>query len=438
MYKTAVKVLLIYIFCFNSPIYSFDRIAQDVKIYSNGLSVISETYNVESPNKQISLDIVVPSDTALTTLEVFNLEDQQIFFARENLNKLLHKNDSIKILLEDGSIFTGFLLNENGWNPGDGYIVLNYENNDVIIDDKKIVTVQINKLADGGDLDYRQNELQKVNITGISKAKDIIISYVTRETFSWLPTYSLNLNNSEMNAYAIITSNYTLDNVKISLILGEPYFKTYYYEQSAADSLYVQESPPPQFRAAGIGAPSVSVSGEQWQYTFERVMSLKENQTNKLPLFSEKLDLKDYYYWEGDKTLHMYKFTNKLDRPLPAGNIDFYRDNIWIGGDALAWTSIGEEVKTTAEYAYDVKVEEKTVSQKEEQTKRTVTKGIEINNYKNEQVELEIVSHLPYEANLVNANVKPKVEGSKLTWNVLAKANKKYLIEYTYEQLKSK
>jgi hypothetical protein len=446
MYKIIITIFLIYFFQFNLPLYSFDKISLSVKIYSNGISVVNESYDVESTNKQVSLVITVPSNTILSTLNTFNLDNQQILIEQENISKLLHKNDSITVLLEDGLTFKGLVLNEHGWDSGDGIIILNVVNNSnkdnpIIIDDKKIISIQINQLANGEDFDYRQKELQKVKVSGVSKAKNIIVSYVTRKTFSWLPIYSLNLNNNEMNAYAIITSNYTLDNAKINLILGEPYFKTYYYEEDMSEVSYTEEEvlPPAPTPApvVGLGAPSVLVSGEQWQYTFDGTINLKENQTNKLPLFSAELDVKDYYYWEGDKTLHMYKFTNKLDRPLPAGNIDFYRDNIWIGGDALPWTSTKEEGKVTAEYAFDVKIEEKTVSQKEEETKRTITRRIDINNYKNEVVELEIVSYLPTGANLVKANVQSKVEGSKLTWNVKVSANKQNAIEYTYEQLKN-
>jgi hypothetical protein len=290
----------------------------------------------------------------------------------------------------------------------------------------------INKFAGGEDFIFRQQKLQKVNISGKSKSKDIITSYVTRNTFCWSPAYSLNLNNNEMNAYAIISSNYTLENTKISLILGSPYLEVVSYKKNISTMSMISE-----ISVKRLESPSAGIFGEQWQYDFKNIIDLKENQTNKIPLFSAKLNLKAYYKWENNKTLHMYKFTNKLDRPLPAGNIDFYRDNIWIGGDALPWTSTKEEGKVTAEYAFDVKIEEKTVSQKEEETKRTITRRIDINNYKNEVVELEIVSYLPTGANLVKANVQSKVEGSKLTCNVKVSANKQNAIEYTYEQLKN-
>jgi hypothetical protein len=49
---------------------------------------------------------------------------------------------------------------------------------------------------------------------------------------------------------------------------------------------------------------------------------------------------------------------------------------------------------------------------------------------------LEIVSYLPARSNLIKANISPKVEGSKLTWNISSQANSKSVIKYTYEQLK--
>ena len=199
MCKLIAAIFLIYFFLFNLPLYSFDKISQNVTIYSTGVSVINESYNVESINEQVSLAITIPANTVQSTINTFNLENQQILLEQENISKLLHKNDSVTILLENGSTFKGFVLNDHGWDPGDGAIILNvesisdknkYENNPIIIiDDKKIISVQINELANGEEFDYRQKELQKVNISGISKAKDIIVSYVTRKTFSWFPAY---------------------------------------------------------------------------------------------------------------------------------------------------------------------------------------------------------------------------------------------------------
>jgi hypothetical protein len=179
---------------FNIHLYSYNNSSRSVKIYNNGVSVVNEEYNVKSSNEHISINVAIPDGAVLETFNAFNLENMLISFDLEKSNKLLHKNDSITIFLENGSYFKGFIVNENGWNPNDGPILLNvesfsdinkYDNNPVLIDNKKIKAVMINKFAGGEDFIFRQQKLQKVNISGKSKSKDIITSYVTRNTFCW-------------------------------------------------------------------------------------------------------------------------------------------------------------------------------------------------------------------------------------------------------------
>ena len=444
------KIFLFTFFVFTAILFLNCSFAQNnsvnksLRIYMGGISTINEEYSGFSRGSEFNMSFLVPRQTISSTLNTFGLIDTVINYKGIEKTYLIAEGDEIAVFLNDGSYFIGTLLNRDGWEFGYGPVILNlekykdvnrYESPYVVINEELIKTIELKNLNNIENMLSDKSDAMNITINGEVASTPVVITYATRNVFTWTPQYTINLDNGDFKAFAEIISNFDVGDTSLNLILGNPYIEEIYVV-NPMPAVMIEES------RGGVGPAFEEVSqiGEQWQYHYEGTVTLSKGAVSKVPLFDAKYNLNEFYFWNGDKTMLKYSFKNVSKNPLANGPISIYRDNSWIGQDVLNWVSVNEESEFTAEIAYDVDINEKT--RKEEtsvfadRTVTTTTKDINIHNYKYKQIEIKIERTLPYNSNFLEASVKPAIEGKKLTWYVIADANKNYIISYTYETVK--
>ena len=428
-----------YAFAQNNPV------EKSLKIYMGGISTINEEYSGYSVGSEFNINTLIPVHTISSTINVLGLQSSVINYKNVEKTYLIAEGDEITVFLKDGTYFAGTLLNKDGWEFGFGPIILNlgkykdtnkYESPYIVINEELIKTIELKNLSNIEKMLTDKSDSMNIIISGTVKSSPITIAYATRNAFRWSPQYIINLDDGNFNGYAEIASNFDLGETKLTLILGNPYLEEIYVASPYPEAMRA-ESPD------GIGASfgEITQIGEQWQYPYKGKVKLSKGSNTKIPLFDAKFNLKEFYFWNGGKTMLKYGFKNISKNPIANGTLSIYRGSTWIGQDILKWVSIGEESEFTAEIAYDVDISEKTSREEtsilSDRTVTTTTKEININNYKNKPIEIKIERTLPYNSNFVESNLKPTIEGKTLKWNVIADANKKYVITYTYEVIKT-
>ncbi len=440
-----VLSIFIVILSLNYAFAQTNTVEKKLQIYMGGISTINEEYSGYSVGSEFNINTLIPVHTISSTINVIGLQSPVINYKNIEKTYLISEGDEITIFLKDGTYFAGTLLNKDGWEFGYGPIILNlekykdvnkYESPYIVINEGLIKTIELKNLNNIEKLLSDKSDSMNVIINGSVKSTPIIVAYATRDAFRWRPQYIINLDNGNFNGYAEIASNFDLGETNLTLILGNPYIEEIYAATSYPEAMRA-ESP------GGVGASfgEITQVGEQWQYPYKGKVKLSKGNITKVPLFDTKFNLKEFYFWNGGRTMLKYGFKNISKNPIANGTLSIYRENTWIGQDILKWVSMDEESEFTAEIAYDVDISEK-ISREDtsilaDRTITTTTKEININNYKNKRIEIKIERTLPYNSNFVEANVKPTIEGKTLKWNIIADANKKYVISYTYETIKT-
>ena len=445
------KIFLFTFFVFTAILFLNCSFAQNnsvnksLRIYMGGISTINEEYSGFSRGNEFNMSFLVPRQTISSTLNTFGLIDTVINYKGIEKTYLIAEGDEIAVFLNDGSYFIGTLLNRDGWEFGYGPVILNlekykdvnrYESPYVVINEELIKTIELKNLNNIENMLSDKSDSMNIMISGEVVNTPVVIAYATRGVFKWTPQYTINLDNGDFKAFAEVVSSFDTGETNLTLILGNPYIEEIYVASPITEAAMMEGI------RGGVGASFEEASqvGEQWQYTYKGTVVLNKGIVSKVPLFDSKYNLKQFYFWDGGKTLLKYSFKNISKNPLANGTISIYRDNSWIGQDVLTWVSEGEETEFTAEIAYDVDINEKTSREETsaftDRTITTTTKDINIHNYKNKQIEIKIERTLPYNANFLEATVKPTVEGKKLKWHIIAEANKDYVISYTYETVK--
>jgi hypothetical protein len=422
-----------------------NTVEKSLRIYIGGISTINEEYSGYSLGSEFNINTLIPVHTISSTINVLGLQSPVINYKNVEKTYLIAEGDEIVILLKDGSSFSGMLMNKDGWEFGYGPIILNlekykdtnkYESPYIVINEELIKTIELKNLSNIEKMLTDKSDSMNIIISGTVKSSPITIAYAARNAFRWSPQYIIDLDNGNFNGYAEIMSNFDLGETNLNLILGNPYIEEI-YEPTSYPVAMRAESP------GGVGASfgEITQVGEQWQYPYEGKVKLNKGSLSKVPLFDAKFNLKEFYFWNGGNTMLKYGFKNISKNPIANGTVSLYRGASWVGQDILKWVSIDEESEFTAEIAYDVDISEKTSREETsvltDRTVTTTTKEININNYKNKKIEIKIERTLPYNSNFVEANVKPVIEGKTLKWNVIADANKRYVISYTYEVIKT-
>jgi hypothetical protein len=438
----------VFLFCFFvATLIGFSdesNVEKSLRIYMGGISTINEEYSGYIVGSEFNVNTLIPINTISSTINVLGLQSPVIDYKNVEKTYLIAEGDEITVFLKDGTYFAGTLLNKDGWEFGYGPIILNlekykdtnkYESPYIVINEELIKAIELKNLNNIEKMLTDKSDSMNIMISGTVKSLPITIAYATRNAFRWTSQYIINLDDGSFNGYAEIESNFNLGETNLTLILGSPYM-----QEIRVESAYSMAEKA-ETRGMGASFGEITEVGEQWQYPYMGKVELSKNTVTKVPLFSSKFNLREFYFWNGGKTYLKYGFKNVSNNPIANGTLSIYRENKWIGQDVLNWVSVDEESEFIAEIAYDVDITEKTNKEDTsivtaDRIVTTTTKEIDINNYKNKRVEIKIERTLPYSSNFIESNVKPVVEGKNLKWDIIAEANKKYAITYTYETIK--
>ncbi|MFW5986587.1 MAG: DUF4139 domain-containing protein [Methanohalophilus sp.] len=174
--------------------------------------------------------------------------------------------------------------------------------------------------------------------------------------------------------------------------------------QKAYDSMGY-EVPAEEAAAGSFERESFS---EYHMYTLNRQSSLQDKQSKQISLFSkDNVPVKKelvYDSWNGERVSISFTLDNSEEKgpgvPLPAGVAKFYQPDSegqlqFAGEDRIDHTPIGDNIRITAGYAFDVTGEREQVDYERIGTNRyRTTNKITISNYKETIEEVVIVERL--------------------------------------------
>ena len=414
----------------------------DLRIFTSGITVVKKHLHIENGYNIVD-DFALPIGTVFKSIVIDGIDVEYIKNNTGKYINLILEGDIISVLTKNGVSYQGEILNPEGWNFGQGSLIMmldpslspDHIEKLIFISDNEISSMQILQFANNEQINSRliNENLMQIEISGTVKDKEQSINYIMRNVLQWEPIYTLDLLTGKISAYAFLESYIDFSNANITFVMGSPLIagKVSPYSTNQKMLVPVEEA----IDSAGFGLNQV---GEMWEYKYNEKLGLYKNESVKLPLFSGKLKLSNIYTWNGAKVLLKHKFTNELNTPLPPGIIDNYEDKVWVGQSELKWVAKGEKSEILSQYAKDIEIEEIITEQTEEMNKRIISKKIVINNHKEKKIRIEIIRNLPYRSNLIKTSPNNKQDGSKLTWDIFVDDNQSKSINYTYETLLSK
>ena len=333
---------------------------------------------------------------------------------------LFEEGDSIIIHTQDET-YTGTFIE---WTYHG--LAIYYDNKTLIINTDEIKTIELVKPVP----QQKPGELLiTINIISTYGEKNVTISYLMKGP-SWRATHFLDLDTGNLECWAQVENPQAWQNVTLTTVVGGPHvvyrggFTPYptgvTYEINAMGG------------SSDITWTSTEVE-EYHEYTLGEKISFNKGETVRIPLFSGVIPIYQEYFWSGGKVENRYYLNNTMPEPLPNGIIECYRGNKWVGEDNLKYTPKEDESSIIVSYAYDVKVESKTISEEHTYSKDTYTKQVTIENFKNVSITIKIEQPLPYKANLLSSTPTANLEGRTSWWKVDVDKNENFIITYTYE-----
>lgn len=394
--------------------------ADAVTIYQNGFTFVTFTETIVTEEGGNTILLYLPSGLLFETLRIDGLDVVDIRCISTTEEYLFEEGDSIIVHTQDET-YAGIFI-EWGYHG----LALYYDNKTLVINTDEIKTIELVKPVPQqkpGEL------LVTINTISTYGEKNVTVSYLMSGP-SWKATHFLDLDTGNLECWVEVENPQAWQNVTLTTVVGgphviyrggfSPYYTGYAYEVNALDY------------ASNIGWASAEVE-EYHEYTIDKKISFNKAETVRIPLFSGVIPIYQEYFWLGGKVENRYYLNNTLSEPLPNGIIECYRANKWVGEDNLRYTPKGDESSIIVSYAYDVKVESKTISEEHTYSKDTYTKQVIIENFKNVSITIKIEQSLPYKANLLSSTPTANLEGKTVSWKVDVDANGSLVITYNYE-----
>ena len=368
----------------------------DMAIYQNGLISLSYTKEVETSNPIILL----PEGVMLDSIRI------------ENVSGFREIKDSEHVRIEtDMGDYTGKLLEEN-----EDFIMIEVENRTVAIE-KSRIKLYTQEPEKGVSIELFLNE------TNESRIK-VSISYIIWGE-PWYLNYDIDIESKVLQAETSVKSPVNVKNVDISLISGSPHIVSWY-----AEKLDAQRGAPAALKEMTISEGERE--GEYYVYELENV-TLKKDVLNVFKRFDSRIDLENFYYWNGGMVEERLNIRNNLEEPLPEGKVDFYSHGEWIGEDVMDYLAEGRKTNLTVRYSQDLKVLKNLTYTKHEAKKHIYEYTIKVQSNKNETVKIVVEQTLGRNANLLSTDPKASVEGNRLTWELEIGPKTEKTLHYRYE-----
>jgi hypothetical protein len=269
--------------------------------------------------------------------------------------------------------------------------------------------------------------IQEIEVIGSGNAS---ISYLISGG-QWFVSYDFNMDTGELVAKAYVKIPIEAGESELSLYSGEPYMKIEYGGGARLEG---------KIPAAPISWPeeeeSIKIEKREKEeflvFELENV-DLKQNTINSLDLFKTQVELDEFSYWSEGRVKEKITLENTRNETLPAGIINFYRDNVWLGNNHLDYLSPGEKTDITVGYQRNVDVEKKLTEQQSGFLKETKEFTITIQNFANESIKLKIEQWVPEKSNIRHVSPKAEVIGNSIIWKVeiLPKQTLEFVYSYT-------
>ncbi|NQT26538.1 DUF4139 domain-containing protein [candidate division KSB1 bacterium] len=376
---------------------------------------------------------------SLTSPDKTSILEQNYEYDLVGAQKILQKvvDEKIRVVTEDGEVFTGKLLNASG-----GDVVIQTENGSVqIIKSDAIQHFDFPKLPEG--LITRPTLVWMVQNQGPVKQKTEI-SYLTGG-LNWHTEYVAVVNakdtNLDLSGWVSIDnkSGATYPDAKLKLVAGD----VHVVEQDQrirrsvqVDYMMEKAAAAPQFEEKSFF--------EYHMYTLQRRATLKDNQIKQISLFpSATTDIKKVYLYDGqryqEKVRVNVEFKNSeqagLGMPLPKGKIRVYKEDTdgaleFIGEDEIDHTPKDEEVRVFLGNAFDL-VGERTVTESRKISNRSREETIEVKlrNHKDEDVIIRVVEQFRGDWRIVEkTHVPVKQDARKAEFHVKVPAGEEVVM----------
>ncbi len=326
----------------------------------------------------------------------------------------------------DGKQYTGTLLSYR-----DGLILQTTEGVISLSETSRI------EYPDSGDLLTSPTLIWQL-YSPISGNVEMLTSYITNG-IGWDASYVIKTDADETTAdiegWVNIDNNAgtSFEDATIKLMAGDINRQS---AQKAYDSVSYEV---PVAEEAAAGSFDRESFSEYHMYTLNRQSSLQDKQSKQISLFSkDNVPVEKelvYNSWNGDRVSISFTLDNSKEEgpgvPLPAGVAKLYQPDSggqlqFAGEDSIDHTPVGDNIRLTAGYAFDVTGEREQVDYERIGTNRyRTTNKITISNYKETTEEVVIVERLygdweitesshPYtkqDANTIEFKVEVPTEG---------------------------
>lgn len=343
-----------------------------------------------------------------------------------------------------------------------------------------------------------QQKVVQLDFEQKKKNTPVELMYMQRG-ISWMPNYQLQLlgeNKAKLSLRAnLINDIEDLEEVSINFVVGIPSFSFSYVQeplfsgQSLVEFLtYLGRTPDdnrsynysntittqratlnfarPTNGYEGIESDEGSLSKEDLFFYKKEKINLPKGGRMAIDLLETTFDYEDVYSVElskgfsginkddnfRNKVWHSLKFKNASGYPLTTGPISFIRNDKGskspISQNQLDFVPVGQLAKVKMSQVPDISVldQEKEIDRQDFARDRwdlvTVEATIEVSNFKNQEVSLEIEreiegellkSDLPWESYSIVKNLNARNPVNYASWNFKLKAGEKKKITYSYK-----
>jgi len=391
-----------------------ENAADRVKIYGNGITFISYEETIEIEEDIHTIQFYLPSSALTDTLTVCGINVVKITTSEE-YHPIIERGDIITVYTED-AVHTGKFL---GW---DSMLLLEINNGTIMIPGERITKIVLTEVV------QTQGPKILVQVTTDSPPGEyqLKISYLMRGP-KWKPTYFIDLETSYLECWATIENVENWNNFTLVLVSGGPhivYNGPIFEPYILATEVYFVSS-------ASIDFTSTTLD-EYHEYTYGAKLSFEKGTVVKLPLFNGTVSLRQEYFWEIGEVQNRYHINNTLSEPFAAGNVEFYRGEVWVGEDSIPYTPVKEESTAIVNYAYDIKVT-KTVTKSIDEYHHEV-RGINITIRNHKTVSIQILIKQNINGYTLVISTPPATEvGPTLSWVIDADADSTATMYYEWE-----
>lgn len=391
-------------------------------IYNQNFAVVEEIREGTIDEGRVKIKITdIPKFLEPSSVNIFSINfpsdflilDQTFDYDILSPDKLLEKNigKKVEVITKDGQSYSGTLLNFTSQ-----ILTIETKNKILILNRENLREISMDKIS---GFIYKP-ELNFL-VENKKKAKHILsLKYITSNinwNANYLGIYREDENKIDLNGWITIDNRSGIDykNVNLTLIAGQikKIAERDFGMNRAADAYKAREM---VAALAPRPMPEETPFFEYHMYKLPESVDI-ENEKMKQVSFLNKVDIPvikkyvydgatyRYYHYDNwrrlpynDKVNILIEFKNE-GKVLPSGKMKVYKqekqDTIFIGEDMIPHTPIGEKVKLSIGNAFDIKGERKIMAH--ERISQNVYKDtyeIKVKNFKNQDVEVEIIEHL--------------------------------------------